>query len=158
MDNGQTLAISIGVAASRVGGWLGSFVGGWLLACRSGWRGLLHANSALAAAMMLMGLLGLSEARPMADNDPVVSTTEESNTVKKPSRQATKALGLCETVRIVATTPKLLLLYGSNTMLVGTFNFGTLLPQFLSEEYTLDDVSIWRIAGAFPLGSAPVAI
>jgi len=152
-NNGQSLALSLGAAASRGGAWLGSLLGGLVLARSRSWRGLLAASATMCSLFAAVSALGLSERPQQALQDSANGAGPPvAASAGKPRVSALEAL------KLGARTPKLLLLLASNAMITATFDLGTLLPQFLSDEYSLDDSSIGSIAGIFPLAAPPSII
>eukprot|EP00929_Paragymnodinium_shiwhaense_P074239 TRINITY_DN37979_c0_g1_i1.p1 TRINITY_DN37979_c0_g1~~TRINITY_DN37979_c0_g1_i1.p1 ORF type:complete len:430 (-),score=84.59 TRINITY_DN37979_c0_g1_i1:380-1669(-) len=151
-NNGQALAVTLGGASSRIGMSLGSVISGLLLAKTGNWRVVLGSASAatgLAAATSILRLTPKEIGSATGTGQPIAN---KQQVVKA------KKMSTVDIVKAALRSERLMCLYGSATMLTLTFELGTLLPQFLSEEYGMDSVGIGSVSGAFPIASPPAIV
>eukprot|EP00931_Biecheleriopsis_adriatica_P060726 TRINITY_DN36480_c0_g1_i1.p1 TRINITY_DN36480_c0_g1~~TRINITY_DN36480_c0_g1_i1.p1 ORF type:complete len:438 (+),score=42.05 TRINITY_DN36480_c0_g1_i1:160-1314(+) len=148
-DRNVQFALSIGQVGMRIGATFGSVIGGILLSRLKSWRKLLLSYSLIAASTALLVANGPKDGS--AESEHAVASTKDS-------AERRRAVSIPRALRLAASTPKAWLLVLSTTLITPTFDLATLLPQFCNDAYSMDEVSIGSIAGAFPLAAPPAIL
>lgn len=148
------LALSLGQVAMRVGASLGSVVGGILLNRLQSWRQLLIAYAAVgAAAAVAVAVRPEQRCVEGRQASPPEGSQKAAGQNARPH-----AVSIPSALRIAAAEPKAWLLLGSTMMITPTFDLAGLLPQFLSDTYSMDEIGIGSTSGVFPLAAPPAII
>jgi sugar phosphate permease len=153
-SNGLGTAIGLISTSSRSGAILGSLLLGPLLASRS-WRTVLRMAAGVAvcvAGALRLGLRGGGGGGGGAQAalaTPTATLTTESKAA--PAQEMPISIG--RFLRVVATSPRILLLYGVSCFLTPVFQFASLLPLYLTQGLGLSQATAAQCSAVYPLGS-----
>lgn len=142
--NGLGTAVGLISTSSRVGAILGNVVLGALLGAGRSWRFVLRAAAAWSVFIGL--LVRLDHRRQPAEG---AEGPDPKRVAAAPRRTPFPKF-----LSVLARSPKIWLIYGSNVFATPVFQFASLLPMYLVQSLGLSQAAASQAAAVFPMASA----
>ena len=154
--NGLGTAVGLISTSSRVGAILGNLVLGTLLGAGRSWRFVLRAA---AVWSVFIGVLVRTSGRQAQASPPPAAAGggapgPKQPTASTPAAPAKRIVPFGKFLSVLARSPRIWLIYGSNVFVTPVFQFASLLPIYLVQSLGLSQAAASQAAAIFPLASA----
>ena len=153
--NGLGTAVGLISTSSRVGAILGNLVLGTLLGMGRSWRFVLRAAAMWSVFIGVLVRIASGSRWSQPISAPAAAAGSD-RLAPKPQLPATakRIVPFGKFLSVLARSPRIWLIYGSNVFVTPVFQFASLLPIYLVQSLGLTQAAASQAAAIFPLASA----
>lgn len=153
VGNGLGTAVGLISTSSRAGAILGNILLGAMLGVGRSWRFVLRAAATWSVIISVLVRVGDRHCRQLQSSPAVDAGSSLAPGPEQAAAKPTRTPFL-KFLSVLARSPRIWLIYGSNVFATPVFQFASLLPIYLVQDLGLSQAAASQAAAIFPMASA----